>query len=90
MKRSKTRLEVWDENNKSVSRWINITCGILQGDSYSPVGFCLTEIPVCILLSETRGYRMGPPGKREVKRTQFIYRRFEGVSIKSSTTGGSK
>ena len=69
MKRWKTRLEVWDDNKKCVSRWINISCGFLQGDSYSPVGFCLTEIPLCILLSQTRGYRMGPPGEREVNRT---------------------
>ena len=73
MKRWKTRLEVWDDNKKWVSRWINISCGFLQGDSYSPVGFCLTEIPVCILLSQTRGYRMGPPGEREVNRTHSLF-----------------
>ena len=73
MKRWKTKLVVWDGNDKNVNRWINITCGFLQGDSYSPVGFCLTGIPVCILLSETRGYKMGPPGKREVKRTPSLF-----------------
>ena len=73
MKKWKTRLEVWDDNKKCVSRWINIFCGFLQGDSYSPVGFCLTEIPVCILLSQTRGYRMGPPGEREVNRTHSLF-----------------
>ena len=52
MKRWKTRLEARDDNKKCVSRWINISCGFLQGDSYLPVGFCLTEIPVCILLSQ--------------------------------------
>ena len=76
MKRWKIRLEVWDGNDKSVNRWVNITCGFLQGDSYSPVGFCLIKIPVCIL-SETRGYRMGPPGKREVKRTHSLFTRWE-------------
>ena len=73
MKRWKTRLEVWDGNDKSVSRWINISCGFLLGDSHSPVGFCLTEILVCILLSETRGYRMSPRGKREVKKTHTLF-----------------
>ena len=73
MKKWKTRLEVWDESKKYVSRWINISCGFLQGDSYSPVGFCLTEIPICILLSQTRGYRMGPPGERKVKRTHSLF-----------------
>ena len=73
MKKWKTRLEVWDESKKYVSRWINISCGFLQGDSYSPVGFCLTEIPICILLSQTGGYRMGPPGERKVKRTHSLF-----------------
>ena len=35
----KTRLEVWNDGQKQVSRWIQIVCGFLQGDSYSPVGF---------------------------------------------------
>ena len=33
----KTRLEVWNGNEKMTSRWIRILCGFLQGDSYSPV-----------------------------------------------------
>ena len=43
----KTRLEIWSKGEKITSRWINISCGFLQGDSYSPVGFCISEIPVC-------------------------------------------
>ena len=46
----KTRLEIWSKREKMTSRWINISCGFLQGDSYSPVGFCISEIPVCRLL----------------------------------------
>ena len=49
---------------------MDIMCRFLQGDSYSPVGFCISEIPVCKLLQESKGYRMGQPGKRDVKRTQ--------------------
>ena len=59
----KTRLELNAGNHKVQSRWIRIRCGFLQGDSYSPVGFCLTEVPVTMLLEETTGYRMGPPVK---------------------------
>ena len=69
----KTRLEIWNEGEKKVSRWIGIMCGFLQGDSYSPVGFCLSEVPVCKLLQETKGYRMGQRGKREVKRTHSLF-----------------
>ena len=69
----KTRLEIWNEGEKKVSRWINIRCGFLQGDRYSPVGFCLPEVPVCKLLKATKGYQMGEPGKREVKRTHSLF-----------------
>ena len=52
-----------------ISRWIDIMCGFLQGDSYSPVGFCILEIPVCKLLQHSKGYRMGAPGNRSISRT---------------------
>lgn len=36
-------------------------------------GFCLAKIPICLLLSETKGNRMGPPGGLEVKRTHCLF-----------------
>ena len=54
----KTRLEIW-KDEKSISRWINIMCGFLQGDSYSPVGFCISEIAVCKLLQESKDTAWG-------------------------------
>ena len=36
----KTKLEVNDGGEIKPSRWIRILKGFLQGDSYSPVGFC--------------------------------------------------
>ena len=74
MKKFKTRPEVWKDGQKETSRWISIKTGFLQGDSYSPVGFCLGKLPIRMLLRKTRGYRMGMPGRRTVKRTQFFYR----------------
>ena len=47
-------------------------CGFLQSDSYSPIGFCISEIPVCKLLQESEGYRMRQPGKRDVKRSHGL------------------
>ena len=73
MMRWKTRLKVFNQSKKVVSRWIEIKRGFLQGDSYSPVGFCLTEIPIAMLLEWTEGYRMGPPGNREVIRTHSFF-----------------
>ena len=72
MSKWKTRLEIWNESEKVTSRWIRILCGFLQGDRNSPVGFCISEIPVCVLLQNSRGYRMGEPGNRVVKRTHNI------------------
>ena len=42
----------------------DIMCGFLQGDSYSPVGFCFSEVPLCKLLQETKDNQKGQPGKR--------------------------
>ena len=42
-------------------------------NSYSSTGFCLSEVPVCKLFQETKCYRMGHPGKREVKRTHSLF-----------------
>ena len=51
------------------SRWIT---RFLQGDSYSPVRCCISEIPVCGLLGQSMGYRMDPPGNRDVSRTHSL------------------
>ena len=68
MRRWKTRLDIWENRRKRISIWIGIMCAFLQGDTSSPVGFCISEIP-CKLLQESRRYCMGQPGKRDVKRT---------------------
>ena len=64
MKKWKTRLEMWSNGKKSLNRWRKILCEFLQGDSYSPIGFCLAEVPVCRLIKNTRGYGMGKPGEK--------------------------
>ena len=55
------------------SRWIKIRKGFLQGDSYSPVGFCLTEVPIAMMLEETDGYKMGQLGERDLTRTHSFF-----------------
>ena len=67
----KTRLEVTDNGKVRVSRWINILRGFLQSDSYSSVGFCLTEVLVAMLLELTDGYKKGQPGEQDLKRTLY-------------------
>ena len=73
MSKWKTRLEVWNDGEKMMSRWIDISCGFLQGDSYSPVGFCISEITVCKLLQQSKGYRIEEPGNRIVNRTHSLF-----------------
>ena len=41
--------------------------------SFSPVGFCLAEVPIGILLNDTPGYRKGEPGNRVCKRTHGLF-----------------
>ena len=38
-----------EEGERVVSRQIRILRGFLQGDRFSPVGYCLTEVPIGIL-----------------------------------------
>ena len=73
MRKWETKLEISRDGEKMISRWIQILCGLLQGDSYSPVGFCISEILVCILLQHSRGYRMGEPGNPIVKSTHSLF-----------------
>ena len=58
MRKWQTRLDIWSNGEKKTSRWTQILCGFLQGDSYYPVGFCISKIPVCILLQHSHGYRI--------------------------------
>ena len=51
----KTKLEVNDGGEIKTSRCIRILKGFLQGDSYSPMRFCLTEVPIAILQDDTEG-----------------------------------
>ena len=37
------------------------------------MGFCLTEVPVVMLLGQTDSHKMGKPGERNHKRTQFLF-----------------
>ena len=47
--------------------------GFLQGDRFSPVEFCLTEVSVAILIEQSDGYMMAPPGSRNLERTHSLF-----------------
>ena len=69
----KTRLDISHDGESRKSRWIRFNRGFLQGDSFSPVGFCVCEIPVMMLIDKVQGYRMGPPACRIVNRTHSLF-----------------
>ena len=69
----KKKLEINDGGEIKTSRWIRILKGFLQGDSHSPVGFCLTEVSIAMLLDETEGYKLGQPGRRCIKMTHSLF-----------------
>ena len=51
----KIQLEIWNEEEKKVSRWIDIMFSFLPGDNYLPVGFCLSEVvPIDKILPNRR------------------------------------
>ena len=68
-----TRLFTKMQAEKMIRRWINIACGFLQRNSYSPVAFCISEIPVCSVLQQSRRYRIGPPRSRDVSRSHSLF-----------------
>ena len=69
----KTRLDVIENGKSRKSRWIRFNRGFLQGDSFSPVGFCVCEIPILMLIDGLKGYRMGPSGNRIVNKTHSLF-----------------
>ena len=69
----KTKLEVNDGGEIKTSRWIRILKSFWQGDSYSSVGVCLTEVPIAMLLDEIEGYKLFQPGRRCMKKMHSLF-----------------
>ena len=51
MEKWKSRLDIWSRGEKLTSRWIDISC---VGSSKETAGFCISEIPVCLLLQQSK------------------------------------
>ena len=69
----KTQLIIKNGNEKITSRWIRFKRGFYQGDNLSPVGFCITEIPLGRKLAQRPGYQLGPRNNRGPKVTHFYF-----------------
>ena len=73
MEKWKTKLKVTEDGKVLTSSKINIRIGFLEGDNYSPVGFCLTEVPNSMLIEEADGYTMRQRDEERVKRTHSLF-----------------
>ena len=73
MSRWRTKLVVKNKHGVCESRWIQFLRGFLQGDSFSAVGYCLSEVPIGLLIKKSKGYQMGRPGNRDIARTHSLF-----------------
>ena len=71
--RWKSRLVIKNGKDLLSSSLIQFKTRFLQGDSWSPVGFCLCEVLIGIMVSQTSGYLMGAPGAKEIKLTHSLF-----------------
>ena len=75
MKSWRTKLQMMFKDGMKVTDVIRILCGIFQGDSLSPLLFCISYLMVSVILRRMRiGYVPGPPGERDMHqmRSHFI------------------
>ena len=52
---------------------VSIRRGVFQGDSLSPLLFCISLLPLSVVLRNTNGYHCGPPSNRRHKVTHLFY-----------------
>ena len=69
----KTQLVIKNGNEKITSRWKRFKRGFCQGGNLSPVGFCITEIPLGPKLAQRPSYQLGTRNNREPKVTHFYF-----------------
>ena len=73
MSQWKTKLIMFNKVEMVESRWIHFRKGLLQGDNLSALAFCMTEIPIGMLMNESKGYIMGKPGERNTNKTHSLF-----------------
>ena len=64
-----TKLELTDEGKLLTRKKIDFRKVLLQGDSFPLVEFCLTKVPVSMLMKETERYTLG---KRNEERIAYL------------------
>lgn len=69
----RTKVTLREEREETATRFISYKRGIFQGDSLSPMLFCITMLPLSVLLRTFPGYMAGASNNRIHKHTHLFY-----------------
>nr|CAI5831945.1 unnamed protein product [Callosobruchus analis] len=69
----KTRFTITSGETRVRIELVSFKRGVFQGDSLSPLLFCISLLPLSIALKNTKGYSCGTPNHRRHKVTHLFY-----------------
>ena len=69
----KTRFTITSGETRVRTELVSFKRGVFQGDSLSPLLFCISLLPLSIALKNTKGYSCGTPNSRRHKVTHLFY-----------------
>nr|CAH7756697.1 unnamed protein product [Callosobruchus chinensis] len=69
----KTRFTITSSETRVRTELVSFKRGVFQGDSLSPLLFCISLLPLSIALKNTKGYSCGAPNRRMHKVTHLFY-----------------
>ena len=69
----RTRFSITSGGKKVLTDYIQFRRGVFQGDSLSPLLFCISLLPLSVELRQMSGYMAGPPNCRTHRVTHLFY-----------------
>lgn len=83
-----TKFHINTRGKTVISDAVQLKRGILQGDSLSPILFCITLLPLTVRLRQHDGYKAGPPNRRVNEVTHALY--MDDLKIYANSPRGLK